>query len=135
MDADDDAHTVGARLRQVRNSREKSLRVVAGLAGISKSRLSQLERGERALDSRSETVALANALQVAPSELIKLPVPAPGNGDAETAVIAVRHALTAVSRDRPRGEILPVEVLRTHTPCSPRAGNAGRPTSEPRYRV
>jgi transcriptional regulator with XRE-family HTH domain len=47
----DDAQTIGARLRQIRNARKKSLRVVAGLAGISKSQLSEIERGERALDS------------------------------------------------------------------------------------
>jgi DNA-binding XRE family transcriptional regulator len=43
-----DAHTIGARLRLIRRARDKSLRVVAGLAGISKSTLSQIERGERA---------------------------------------------------------------------------------------
>ena len=45
-----DAQTIGARLRHIRNSRKKSLRVVAGLAGMSKSRLSEIERGESALD-------------------------------------------------------------------------------------
>jgi transcriptional regulator with XRE-family HTH domain len=43
--------------------------VVAGLAGMSKSRLSQLERDERILNRRSEIVALAEALRVAPSEI------------------------------------------------------------------
>ena len=62
-----DGLTSGQRLRMNLNAREKSLRVVAGLAGISKSRLSQIERGEVALDSRSETVALANALGISPS--------------------------------------------------------------------
>jgi transcriptional regulator with XRE-family HTH domain len=109
----EDARTIGARLRQIRNSRKKGLRVIAGLAGISKSKLSQIERGEIALDSRSDTVALANALQVAPSELVKLPVPAPANGDKETAIKAVRRALIAVSRDDPAGQVVPVEVLRT----------------------
>lgn len=75
MDADDDARTIGARLRQIRYRPDKSLRVVAGLAGMSKSHLSELERGESALDRQSEIVALANALQVAPSELTGMPVP------------------------------------------------------------
>jgi transcriptional regulator with XRE-family HTH domain len=35
-----EVRTIGARLRQIRYSRGKSLRVVAGLAGMSKSRLS-----------------------------------------------------------------------------------------------
>src|ERR1700712_2612267 len=52
----DDVRTIGARLRQIRNARKKSLRVIAGLAGVSASHLSRIERGERALDSRSETV-------------------------------------------------------------------------------
>lgn len=112
MDADDDARTIGAWLRQIRNSRKKSLRVVAGLAGMSKSPLSELERGECALDRRSEIVALANALRVAPSELMKLPVPAPANGDTDSAVDAVRLALMAVSSRRPGGEVKGVAELR-----------------------
>ncbi|MGH3709266.1 MAG: helix-turn-helix domain-containing protein [Pseudonocardiaceae bacterium] len=111
MDVDDDARTIGRRLRQIRNSRKKSLRVVAGLAGMSKSHLSEIERGECALDRRSEIVALANVLQVAPSELTGLPVPAPGNGDTDAAVVAVRQVLTAVSRNRLRSEPVPLEVL------------------------
>jgi transcriptional regulator with XRE-family HTH domain len=72
-----DARTIGARLRQIRNSRGKLLRVIAGLAGISKSQLSEIEYGERALDSLKQLVALANVLQIAPGELTRLPVPAP----------------------------------------------------------
>ncbi len=58
-----DARTIGWRLHQIR----KSLRVVAGLAGMSTTQLWRIEHGERALDSLSEIVALANALQIAPS--------------------------------------------------------------------
>ncbi|MGH3837114.1 MAG: helix-turn-helix domain-containing protein [Pseudonocardiaceae bacterium] len=112
MDADDDARTIGARLRQIRYARGKSLVVIAGLAGVSKSHLQRLETGERALDSRSETVALANALQVAPSELTRRPVPAPANGDADSAEDAVRLALIAISRNRPGGQVVGVEQLR-----------------------
>jgi hypothetical protein len=50
---DDDPLTIGRRLRQIRRARGKSLRVVAGLAGMSKSHLDRIERGERALDSRA----------------------------------------------------------------------------------
>ncbi len=128
----DDAWTIGARLRQVRNSRRKSLRVVAGLAGMSKSRLSEIERGECALDSISEIVALANALQIVPSELMRLPVPVPANGETDSAGEAVRSAVTAASRDRPGGLVLPVTVLRdrvsatlnAHYGCHP-AGKVG----------
>ncbi|MBV8542110.1 MAG: helix-turn-helix transcriptional regulator [Pseudonocardiales bacterium] len=112
MDVDDDARTIGARLRRIRNSRGKSLEVIAGLAGISRASLSRIERGERALDSRSETVALANALQISPTDLTRLPVPAPGNGDTDAAVGAVRQALSAVSRNRSGGQVLPIDALR-----------------------
>jgi hypothetical protein len=37
VDADDDARTIGRRVRQIRHSRRKSLVVIAGLAGMSKS--------------------------------------------------------------------------------------------------
>jgi transcriptional regulator with XRE-family HTH domain len=108
----DDPRTIGARLRLIRDARKKSLRVVAELAGMSKSKLSQIERGEIALDSISDIVALANALGIAPSELIRLPVPAPANGETDSAVEAVRSAVTAASRGRPGGLVLPVAVLR-----------------------
>lgn len=111
MDVDDDSLTIGRRLRQIRNARGKSLRVIAGLAGISSSHLHRIETGERSLDSRAQTVALANALQIAPSDLTRLPVPAPGNGNGDVAVGAVRRALTAVSRNRPGGQVVPVKVL------------------------
>ncbi len=60
--------TIGRRLYQIR----KSLQVVAGLAGMSTTQLWRIEHGERALDSLSEIVALAEALQIAPSELLRL---------------------------------------------------------------
>ncbi|MBV9013226.1 MAG: helix-turn-helix domain-containing protein [Pseudonocardiales bacterium] len=109
----DDARTIGRRVRQIRLSRGKSLRVVAGLAGMSKSKLSLIERGELALDRRSDIVALANALHVAPSELTKIDLPAPGNGHNDVAVEAVRHSLMAVSRHRPGGQVLGIEELRS----------------------
>ncbi|MGH3806841.1 MAG: helix-turn-helix domain-containing protein [Pseudonocardiaceae bacterium] len=112
MDVDDDARTIGQRLRQVRNSRGKSLRVVAGLAGISKSQLSEFERGECALDSLRRIVALANALEIAPSELTRLPVPAPANGHTDGAIEAIRRALEAIGQELPGGLVLTVGVLR-----------------------
>ena len=82
MDADDSL-TMGRRVRRIRHARGKSLVVIAGLARISKSHLSSIERGERDLDSPSEIVALANALEIAPSESTKLPVPTPSNEDPD----------------------------------------------------
>jgi transcriptional regulator with XRE-family HTH domain len=108
----DDARTIGHRVRQIRRSRRKSLRVVAGLAGMSKSKLDRIERGEVALDRLSDIVALADVLQIAPSDLMRLPVPAPGNGDVDAAVAAVRCALVAVDLNRPAGQVLPAKELR-----------------------
>jgi len=93
----EDARTIGRRLRQIRKSRGKSLVVIAGLAGMSKSQLDRIERGEVALDKISEIVALATALQIAPSDLTRLPVPAPANGHTDSTTDEVRLALLAVS--------------------------------------
>lgn len=109
MDAADS--TIGHRLRVIRRSRGKSLAVIAGLAGISEGYLSRLERGECALDRRSLLVALAHALEVAPSELTRLPVPAPSNGGIDAAIEAMRLTLMAVSHNQPGGQVLPVEAL------------------------
>lgn len=75
MDAEE-ALTIGRRAKQIRKSRDKSLEVIAGLAGISAPTLSRIENGKQALDSLSQIVGLAEALQIAPSELMRLPVPA-----------------------------------------------------------
>jgi transcriptional regulator with XRE-family HTH domain len=110
MDGDD--RGIGQRLRRVRLARGKSLAVVAGLAGISKQYLSMLETGKRALDSVQLIAALADALEISPTELTRLPVPAPFNGATDSAVEAVRSAVTAANRNRPGGEVHSVAVLR-----------------------
>jgi len=107
----DDARTIGRRVRQIRKSRRKPLPVVAGLAGMSKSKLDRIERGEVALDKLSDIVALADVLQIAPSELMRLPVPAPANGDTDSTIEAVRRAMEAVDQGLPGGLVLPVDVL------------------------
>ncbi|MCA1673107.1 MAG: XRE family transcriptional regulator, partial [Actinobacteria bacterium] len=43
---------------------------------------------------------------------MRLPVPAPANGETDSAVEAVRLALMAVSHSLPGGQVLPVEALR-----------------------
>jgi transcriptional regulator with XRE-family HTH domain len=107
-----DARTIGRRLYQIRKSRGKSLRVIAGLAGMSTTQLWRIEHGERALDSLSEIFALADALRIAPSELMRLPVPAPANGHTDSAINAVFLALMAARRSRAGGQVLPVDTLR-----------------------
>lgn len=106
-----DAGDIGHRLRQIRHARRKSLRVVAGLAGISPSYLSRLESGERALDRRSLISALAKALEVAPSEITGSANTTPGGLDEDRSLSAVRLALLSISMNEPRGAVLPVEAL------------------------
>lgn len=99
----DEARTSGTRIREIRTWRGKSLRVVAGLAGISAGYLSRVERGKRALDSRRLLFALADALQVAPSDLTGQPYPPTDAG--ESAGHAATQALRALLRDAEIGEL------------------------------
>jgi transcriptional regulator with XRE-family HTH domain len=114
---------MGRRLRQLRHARDKSLTVIAGLAGISASYLSRLENGERALDRRSLIVALANALEVAPTEITGVELATPGKADDDRAVSEIRLALLAVSLDEPQGEPQPVEQLRARVKAALAAQN------------
>lgn len=108
---DEEARTIGWSLWRVRDARGKSLRPVAELAGMSKDTLNRIETGQRS-PTLSEIRALADALQISVSELTRLPVPAPANGQTDSAIKAVFLALIAASRNRPGGQVLPVEVLR-----------------------
>ncbi|MGH3814041.1 MAG: helix-turn-helix domain-containing protein, partial [Pseudonocardiaceae bacterium] len=78
---------------------------------MSTSTLHRIEHGQRAV-TLSEIRPLANALEVAPSELTKLSVPAPANGHTDSTTEAVRLALDAIENDQPDGLVLPVGVLR-----------------------
>jgi DNA-binding Xre family transcriptional regulator len=80
----DDTRMIGQRIRRIRHARDKSLQVIAGLAGMSRSTLHRVEHGQREL-TLSEIVALANALEIAPSTLIRLPILAPANRPTDTA--------------------------------------------------
>lgn len=105
------SRTIGWALWRVRDARGKSLQPVAELAGMSKSTLSRIERGERS-PTLNEIRALADALQISVSELTRLPVPTPANGHTDSTIAAVNLALMAVSQDLPDGQVLPVEALR-----------------------
>jgi transcriptional regulator with XRE-family HTH domain len=83
MDGADDPLTIGRRIRRIREARGKSQVVIAGLAGISGPTLSRIENGQHALDSLSQIVGLADALQISPSELMTVPAPAPTNGPTD----------------------------------------------------
>ncbi|MBV9141126.1 MAG: helix-turn-helix transcriptional regulator, partial [Pseudonocardiales bacterium] len=103
--------TIGLAIWRVRDDRGKSLRVVAGLAGMSKDTLQRIETGERS-PTLAELAVLADALQTSVSELTRLPVPAPANGHTDSTIAAIDLALMAVSQGLPGGQVLPVEVLR-----------------------
>ncbi|MGH3974237.1 MAG: helix-turn-helix domain-containing protein [Pseudonocardiaceae bacterium] len=83
MDADD-PRMIGQRLRWIRTARDKPLRVIAGLSGMSTSTLHRIEHGQRDL-TLSEIMALASTLEIAPSKLIRLPILAPANGQTDAA--------------------------------------------------
>ncbi|MEU0883666.1 helix-turn-helix transcriptional regulator [Lentzea sp. NPDC005914] len=102
---------IGRTVRQIRHAKRKSLAVIAGRAGISVSYLSRIESGERALDRRSLIIALANALEVAPSELTGAGLSTPGLLDEDAALPAVRRALLAVSMGAPQGQVQPATLL------------------------
>lgn len=115
---DEDAQAIGARLREIRTARGKSLAVIAGLAGLSEAQLSRLETGRRALDRRSTIVKLAHALEVSPSDLFDIGASrVPAQPATEASIGAVRDALQDVSMGAPGGKIQPVEQLevRAHT--------------------
>ncbi|MGH3827449.1 MAG: helix-turn-helix domain-containing protein [Pseudonocardiaceae bacterium] len=106
-----EARTIGWALWRVRDDRGKSLRVIAGLAGMSKDTLNRIEHGERS-PTLVELVALADALQISVSELTRLPVPAPANGHTDSTTKAIGLALDATEVGHPGGLVLPVAVLR-----------------------
>jgi transcriptional regulator with XRE-family HTH domain len=64
---------LGRRLREIRSWRQLTLREAAGLAGLSFSFWSQVERGEKAVTNRKTLEAMASALRVHPSELTAQP--------------------------------------------------------------
>ena len=68
---DKKANTVGAKIRYWRTRRGGMTQVVlAGLAGVSQSYVSQVESGRKTIDRRSTLVALAAALQVTVADLL-----------------------------------------------------------------
>ncbi|ANY05016.1 helix-turn-helix domain-containing protein [Pseudonocardia sp. HH130630-07] len=92
---------IGRRLREIRVWRGLSLRAAAELAGLSKSYLSMIERGERAVERRSTLSALATALRVAPTELTGQPFAPATETDAgaRASVEDVREALRRIETD------------------------------------
>lgn len=98
--------SVGALLRKIRLKRDLTLEVVAGLAGVTAGFLSRVERGLAPLERLSHWRGIANALGVPLSDLLRLELPAPGNGGTDSATEAVRDALDAAATGYPGGAVL-----------------------------
>ncbi|MGH3797786.1 MAG: helix-turn-helix domain-containing protein [Pseudonocardiaceae bacterium] len=71
--SNDEAWTIGQRVRRIRRRRGMGLAVAAGLAGISKPYLSMLERGERGFNRRGLLEDLARALSCSVADLTGQP--------------------------------------------------------------
>lgn len=90
-----DTNALGRRIRELRRIRRLSLETAAGLAGMSRSMLSYIERGERALERRSHVQGLAYALRISPDELLGQPYPLTGDdrANAQAHIEDIRSAL------------------------------------------
>jgi transcriptional regulator with XRE-family HTH domain len=130
----DEGLGVGARIRQVRLWRGRSLTALAELAGISPSYLSLLERGRRPIDKRSLIEAIAEALHVAPSELLAEPFPprdtvaasaraAAGLIEAVIADVRLGDAVDVAARPWP---IIAADLHRLNTELRPHADYAAQ---------
>jgi transcriptional regulator with XRE-family HTH domain len=90
----DDAH-IGRRAREIRNWRGMTLAVTAGLAGITKSYLSMIERGDRTVTKPALLEGLARALRVSPAELTGGPFAPVDSADneAHAGIVGLETAL------------------------------------------
>src|SRR5919109_5349768 len=108
----EDDKTIGRAAAIIRRSHGWSQQLVADRAGISKSYLSRLERGERSVDSRHLIVALARALEVSPTELTQVALPGITEDGLAPAVDRVRIALLGAGVGAAVGDVVPADVLR-----------------------
>jgi len=97
----DEAHTIGQRLRMIRRRRGLGLAVAAGLAGMSKQYLSQLERGERGFNRRGLLDDLAEAIGCSVADLTGQPYHLPDrqSADVAAAVAGISRALHDTTLD------------------------------------
>ena len=105
----------------IRRHRGLSLDVVAGLAGISKPYLSQLERGQRGINRRGLLENLAGALGCSVADLTGQPYLAADRATADALAVVE-------GRRRPTGEdVRAAEALgMTHLLAAQLAGREGR---------
>jgi transcriptional regulator with XRE-family HTH domain len=110
----DDARTVGARIRVLREWRGMHQRTLADLVGLSQPHLSKIERGRQALDKRSHIASFARALRVSEADIIGGPhlsadpvQSAPHAGIPALRVALETNTITSPACDRAR----PLEEL------------------------
>lgn len=100
--------TAGTLLRKIRSRKNLTVEVVAGRAGISAGFLSQVEQGTAVLGRLAHWRGVADALGVPLSELVRLDVPAPGNGHTDSGTEAIRNALSATLAS-PQAQLLAIK--------------------------
>ncbi|MFN2495083.1 MAG: helix-turn-helix domain-containing protein [Pseudonocardiaceae bacterium] len=98
---DEEARAIGERLRMIRRRRGLSQAAAAGLAGITKSYLSLLERGERGFNRRGLLEDLAEALSCSVADLTGQPYHLPGRDTEDTfaAIPGIQLALNDYGPD------------------------------------
>jgi transcriptional regulator with XRE-family HTH domain len=97
--------TIGARIRYWRLRRGGMTQtVLAGLAGVSQSYISQLEAGVKTIERRATLVALATALQVTVTDLLGLPGDPtdPLKAGAASSVPLIRAAIIEIEEGERR---------------------------------
>jgi transcriptional regulator with XRE-family HTH domain len=124
-----EASAIGARARMIRRRRGLSLDVVAGLAGISKPYLSQLERGLRRFNRRGLLEDLADALGCSVADLTGQPYLAMDRQSADAA--ATIPGVSGVLHDTTLDDVLDVRAR----PCRSWSPLPVRPTPTLTMRV
>jgi transcriptional regulator with XRE-family HTH domain len=98
------ADHIGARIVYWRRRRGLTQAVLAGLAGVSQSFVSQVEAGHKSVERRSTLVALARALRVTVADLLDQPGDPtdPLKADVAAATPAIRAALIEIEEGERR---------------------------------
>src|SRR5581483_6002298 len=104
----EEASAIGARARMIRRRRGLSLDVAAGLAGITKSYLSLLERGQRGFNRRGLLEDLAEALGCSVADLTGQPYLPVDRQSADAA--ATIPWVSAVLHDTTLDDVLDVRA-------------------------
>lgn len=84
---------IGRRVREYRAVRQLGVQQLADLSGLSRSYISYIERGERAVTRRETLEKLAAALRVAPADLASDRLPQPSASAEHAAGASLRTAL------------------------------------------